>query len=505
MPPLPKPRITWLALAATLAFTLILPALVDAKTRRADGHRIQKIFQALKPPWFKHVRPKPTPTPQPPKPEPPEPIPPPLPPLPSPRQTICAVWDTLASPANLSAIAHSHDLRIWLTERGVDWRQLDPALASQVPPPPAWCLAIFDAAAADKLAPPFLYVLGGKTPSAPHQLDALDTLETIQAKIADDLPPLAVSRSNLPRQKGLGLKKRKPQSKLLAPDGRPTPKLSAILRPLKANEYPACDLRTAIPIIDDQGGTSLCTSFAGCLLTEHARFVQFGPSNVRRLSAANIATRIRGWDGASLTDVITAIATEGVCTENVHPENSQRLPTNWQADARHYRWLKWYDAPESDPMGYTAAALARGLPSIIGISVGGNFSPDSAGRISYARGSGRGGHAVVACGHTPAAAPGWTLIANSWGRDWGQAGFAWIEDKFIVETDFDGPYVCTAISAAAADSGPRSPISERPAIPAAIDLPIAPPCPGGICPIPKRLRPRLDRPGASIPSQTPLQ
>jgi hypothetical protein len=349
-----------------------------------------------------------------------------------------------------------------------------------------------------------MVVLIGTKPRASHQLDALETFTTITEKIADDLPALpAAALSNLPR-KGTGLLRKKPKAQLLTPTGQTAPKLSAVLKPLPPANYPACDLRTAIPIIDDQGGTSLCTSFAGVLLTEHARYVQFGRRNVRRLSAANIASRINGWDGASLTDVISALSADGVATEAVHPEHSNRLPRDWQSEARQYRWLKWYDSPETNPMGYTAAALARGLPCIVGIGVGGSFDPDAQGRITYARGSGRGGHAVVACGHTPAGDTGYTLIANSWGRDWGQAGFAWIEDRFIEQTEYDGPYVCTAVTAATADTGPQSPIPKSPVIPAAIDLPISEPCPGGVCPPPKRLWPRLDRPGLDIPHQTPV-
>lgn len=495
------------AAAATALFVILTIALCSQclAARHAAGKREGKIANFLRhllPPWFNHERPKPpVPTP-PPIPDPPEPIPPPIPPIPDAQQTVVGVWDTLASPANLSNLAHSHDLAQWLDAHQVSWYQLDPAIATQQPPPPAWCKAIFDAAAADKLTPPYMLVLVGNKPRAPHQLDALETLQTIQGKIADDLPLLPPAPAANMLGKGTGLLHRKPQAKLLAPNGQPTPKLSTALKPLPPAEYPACDLRTAIPIIDDQGGTSLCTSYAGVLLTEHARYVQFGRRNVRRLSAANLATRINGWDGASLTDVITALTADGVCTEAVHPEHSNRLPKNWQADARNNRWLKWYDAPDANPMGYTAASLARGLPCIVGIGVGGSFSPDAQGRITYARGSGRGGHAVVACGHTPAGDTGFTLIANSWGKDWGQSGFAWIEDRFIEQTDFDGPYVCTAVSAAAADTGPPFPTSRSLAVP--VDEKAAATCPDGICPIKptKRRWPRLDRPGLDIPSQT---
>jgi hypothetical protein len=470
-------------LLALLALPLLFPP--DAAiwqrlgiTPHAQGGPIRRLIN-----WWREHRHRPEPRPEP-QPEPrPEPQPEPRP-EPQPGTTIIVgVWDTLAMPISFTAAAHSHDLAIWLAARNADWRQIDPIVASQSPPAPPWVQSIFAAAARDKLAPPYLYVCPNSGPALPHQITPAETLTGLQALLTEHLPtPKILRDARLPRRP-TGLLKRPPDKKELKAAGQVVPKLSAALTPLKPADYPQCDLRSAIRIIDDQSNTSLCTSFAGVTLTEHCRYLQFGPANAIKLSAANVATRINGWDGATLSDVIEALAADGVCSEHDHPELTKSLPKNWEAKARPYRWLKFYDSPDADPLGYTCAALARGWVAIIGIDVGGNFDPDSSGYISYARGSGQGGHAVVACGYDRQKTPGRILIANSWGKDWGQFGFAWIENTFLIRTQYDGPYVCTAVAVASEDTGPTIGIPQSrpgPAVPAPArpgDADYCPTCP----------------------------
>jgi hypothetical protein len=153
------------------------------------------------------------------------------------------------------------------------------------------------------------------------------------------------------------------------------------------------------------------------------------------------------------------------------------MPKDWQTIAAGYRWLTWYDAPAEDPLGYTCAALKRGYVVIVGIGVGSGFEPDSRNFISYTKGRGNAGHAIVVCGHDNQASPKRSLIANSWGSDWGDRGFAWIDDQFISRTEYDGPYVCTSTTVAPSDTGPTIQALKSTPAPGSNTI-----CPSNVCP-----------------------
>jgi C1A family cysteine protease len=59
------------------------------------------------------------------------------------------------------------------------------------------------------------------------------------------------------------------------------------------------------------------------------------------------------------------------------------------------------------------------------VAAGGSFSPDNEGRIASCGSRGLN-HMVTLAGYRPAPNGGYEfLIANSWGEDWGDGGFAW--------------------------------------------------------------------------------
>ena len=127
----------------------------------------------------------------------------------------------------------------------------------------------------------------------------------------------------------------------------------------------------------------------------------------------------------------------------------------------------------------------------IGIGVGNGFETDADGYISYARGSGYGGHAVTGCGLKKADGKWWILIANSWGESWGKKGFAWIESKFLTASDYQDMWVAVVTSIAPTDRA-YSPVSDSSDSAAEIETPpaVAPKqspcssgnCPSGVCP-----------------------
>jgi hypothetical protein len=396
-------------------------------------------------------------TPQPPNPPTPAP-PPPVPPAPRPK-TLSAVgiWTALGAPIKLASAAHSQEIATFLESQSGTWLVLDPAMESQPGPQPRWLGPWFAAAKAS-----------GKQPPLVIWHDSGKVIRTDQlTPDSDAAAVLTLAKSCLGTAKGsvtvrgrtyrTGLVKR-----TKAPGKAGFAKVSAVLSPLTSDQYPACDLGYLVPRVSDQGQTGTCHAHAAVLMVECVRRVQFGKVNDTPLSPWCLATLTNGWNGATLSDDMQILAKSGVCTLATWGYTNQ-APTGWQNDAKQHILLAVYDSPDSDPLGYLAASLARGWTCEIGISVGDGFEPDADGYITYDRGSGWGGHAVLACGLKKTAdGRRWIKILNSWGTSWGQGGFAWIESRFLTESGFNDLWVATTVSAASADRA-VTPVIARPA------------------------------------------
>ncbi len=87
-------------------------------------------------------------------------------------------------------------------------------------------------------------------------------------------------------------------------------------------------------------------------------------------------------------------------------------------------------------------ALAAGTPILAGLTVDGSFeSLGRRGTLDRVRGTGEeGGHAVSVVGYRR---DGRFIIRNSWGKDWGDGGFAYASPAYIRARFFDESYVLT--------------------------------------------------------------
>ena len=123
----------------------------------------------------------------------------------------------------------------------------------------------------------------------------------------------------------------------------------------------------------------------------------------------------------------------GVVPMSAQPDYVHQPPAGYQQLAANYQALAVYGPPvgvpasagrppkggaPADSTGYVAAAIARGYPVTVGISVGNGFNPDADGYITYAQGAGsQVNHEIVICG-------GWVQhngqnfvrMKNSWAR-----------------------------------------------------------------------------------------
>lgn len=77
-------------------------------------------------------------------------------------------------------------------------------------------------------------------------------------------------------------------------------------------------------------------------------------------------------------------------------------------------------------------AIGQGLPVFFGTTVRSGFMNHRGPGVYYSLGSVEGGHAMVIVGWRPM--DGAFRILNSWGRSWGDGGFAWVDPQWVKDS-----------------------------------------------------------------------
>ncbi|MDX2298672.1 MAG: C1 family peptidase [Xanthomonadaceae bacterium] len=244
-----------------------------------------------------------------------------------------------------------------------------------------------------------------------------------------------------------------------------TPADSGVARKLKSAAFPkgakaaprSVDLRPWCSPVEDQGELGSCTAQAGAGLLEYYWLRANGELlDISRLFLYRTTRRLMGWNGdtgAFLRDTMKAMVVFGVPPEQYWPYAIARFDDEPEAFcyafAQNYKSLEYYrlDPPGSngaDTLTRVKSHLAAGLPSMFGFSVYSslwNATPD--GSIPFPEPGDRmnGGHAVVAVGYddarivrhprTGAKTTGALLIRNSWGINWGEAGYGWLPYEYV--------------------------------------------------------------------------
>jgi hypothetical protein len=208
------------------------------------------------------------------------------------------------------------------------------------------------------------------------------------------------------------------------------PSVSALLKPLSSADCPSVDLSSQVLWYKNQtGGTCVLNAFSGAC--ESAIYAAYGKANALELSPYFLANLTNGYNGTYAADGAETVQKYGnLPFGDMDPYD--KLPAGWKKKSANYKCLAVYGPPESDSPGYLRAALNRGYIACAGISCGNGFDPDASGYISYDRGAGRSiNHEIRVVG--------WDRekrrfkIANSWGKDWGLSGSAWLDEKFFEE------------------------------------------------------------------------
>jgi C1A family cysteine protease len=229
------------------------------------------------------------------------------------------------------------------------------------------------------------------------------------------------------------------------------------------------DLRPWFSPVEDQGGIGSCTAQAGVALIEYFQKRAFGKHiDASKLFLYKVTRRLlhfQGDTGAYLRTTMGAIALFGVPPEEYWPytdnttDNGNNAyydaepPAFCYAFAQNYQAIKYYrldtpDIPRDKLVTTLKANLAAGIPSMFGFTCYDSIATawENGGKIPFPdpNESVTGGHAVVTAGYddeieiTNPNNPGITtkgafLIKNSWGEQWGDAGYGWLPYDYVTQ------------------------------------------------------------------------
>lgn len=223
-----------------------------------------------------------------------------------------------------------------------------------------------------------------------------------------------------------------------------------LFRPGVAPQPNTADLRSLFPAPYDQGDLGSCTANAisGAIQCDMARqkIDDFMPSRLFIYYNERAMEGTVGQDaGASIRDGIKSINVQGVCPETDWPYDVSRFadkpPANCYADATRARSLTYRAVAQN--AGAIKAALGQSLPVVIGFTVYESFESDevtATGIVPMPNPSEKvlGGHAVDVAGVNQTAQPwngippGYFLMRNSWGSDWGVKGYFFMPFSYLL-------------------------------------------------------------------------
>jgi C1A family cysteine protease len=210
---------------------------------------------------------------------------------------------------------------------------------------------------------------------------------------------------------------------------------------------PSVDLRPGCPAVYDQGQLGSCTANAIGAAVEFDQRKQklaqpFTPSRLfiyynERVLAGTVAFD----SGAMLRDGIKTVAGQGTCPEPLWPYVETQFADRPTAPC--YVTAKSHPAVSysrlTQDLGQMKACLAAGYPFVFGFTVYESFESDAVAQSGVVQmpdssESALGGHAVMAVGYDDASKR--FLIRNSWGADWGMAGYFTMPYAYATGSNF---------------------------------------------------------------------
>ena len=215
----------------------------------------------------------------------------------------------------------------------------------------------------------------------------------------------------------------------------------------------AIDLTSEMPPVGDQGDQNSCVGWAsGYYDKTHIEYIEktwgYPPvpwdldDPAHQISPSFVYNQINaGRDGgASMTDAQILICDQGACMMSDFPYNDYDH-TTWPTesayeDAISYRGLQGWGVNVMSDVGINQVKyiLANHHTCVLGINVYANFDNiedyDNVYTVHDKTGKSRGGHALCIVGYDDnkqtADGPGAFKLVNSWGTEWGDAGYCWM-------------------------------------------------------------------------------
>lgn len=210
------------------------------------------------------------------------------------------------------------------------------------------------------------------------------------------------------------------------------------------------DLRANCPAVYDQGQLGSCTANAIGAAYEYDLKKQVKPDFMpSRLfiyyNERLIEGTVKQDAGAEIRDGIKVIAQKGVCTEKTWPYTISKFKTAPSAKA-NTEALK-HQAVSYKRVAQTVkdlqTALVAGYLVVFGFSVYESFESDEVAQTGVLNmpSAGEqmvGGHAVLLVGYDNTTQR-W-LVRNSWGSDWGQAGYFTMPFAYLTNTNLSDDF-----------------------------------------------------------------
>jgi C1A family cysteine protease len=232
------------------------------------------------------------------------------------------------------------------------------------------------------------------------------------------------------------------------PEDRRDYKLSV---PIRITLPPSVDLREYASPNQNQYSTSSCVGNACANALELLHIKEFGKEHHDDMSRLFIYWNARDYIGETrqdagcfIRDAIKGMARYGTPYEKTWPFDQRyvTLQPNKKAydEAEKHQILKYYRISETDRVYQVQYALSQGFPVVFGMKIFESFEKTGRdGKVPVPNPAGEeflGGHAMCIEGYDPER----FIVENSWGKNWGDAGYALVPKEVVESPSLSSDY-----------------------------------------------------------------